>query len=240
MEDKGLLIQAIVDGMRSIIVHYGMWFNEVEHQLGLETALRLEEEVWRKNLPLQMNRLAKILKFDIKDGVPAALGQKSAEELSELMQAVAVNWLANDGLWFQAVENHRDMFTAKRCNDTCWSRFSPFEAHRIMRLCELPVRGGIAALQHALGFRLYARINEQSFEKPDDNTLIFRMNRCRVQETRRRKGLPDYPCKSGGLVEYSSFAQAIDPRLITDCIACPPDGHPPEWFCCWKFTLPNA
>ncbi|MEA3495043.1 MAG: DUF6125 family protein, partial [Bacteroidota bacterium] len=29
----------------------------------------------------------------------------------------------------------------------------------------------------------------------------------------------------------------IDPRIKTECIACPPDKHPKEWFCAWKFIL---
>jgi len=71
----------------------------------------------------------------------------------------------------------------------------------------------------------------------DDHTIIFYMNNCRVQAARKRKGLPDYPCKSAGLVEYPCFAGTIDPRIRTECIGCPPDDHPDEWFCAWKFTL---
>ena len=54
------------------------------------------------------------------------------------------------------------------------------------------------------------------------------MNNCRVQSARKRKGLDDYPCKSGGLVEYTSFVEAIDPRIKTECIGCSPDAHPNE------------
>ena len=68
-------------------------------------------------------------------------------------------------------------------------------------------------------------------------TLIFYMNDCRVQAARKRKGLSDYPCKSAGLVEYPYFAAAIDRRIRTECVGCPPDEHPDEWFCAWKFTL---
>jgi hypothetical protein len=49
--------------------------------------------------------------------------------------------------------------------------------------------------------------------------------------------IPDYPCKSAGLVEYRAFAETIDSRIRTGCIACPPDAHPEEWFCAWRFTL---
>ena len=66
---------------------------------------------------------------------------------------------------------------------------------------------------------------------------MFRMDDCRVQSARKRKNLPDYPCKSGGLVEYASFAETIDPRIRTECVGCPPDAHPAEWYCAWKFSL---
>ena len=74
-----------------------------------------------------------------------------------------------------------------------------------------------------------------SIESPE--ALIFEMNDCRVQSARVRKGLADYPCKSAGLVEYARFAEAIDDRIRTECIGCPPDAHPAEWFCAWKFTI---
>ena len=92
-------------------------------------------------------------------------------------------------------------------------------------------------LKRALGFRVYARINVQSFEEEEENAFIFRMNECRVQIARKKKNLVDYPCKSAGLVEYAYFARAIDPRIRTECIGCPPDAHPDDWFCSWRFSL---
>ena len=63
------------------------------------------------------------------------------------------------------------------------------------------------------------------------------MNECRVQSARKRRGLPDYPCKSAGVVEYTHFATGMDPRITTECIGCPPDPHPEEWYCAWRFRL---
>jgi hypothetical protein len=161
----------------------------------------------------------------------------SKETLIDLLEKLGINWLANDGVWFQAVEFANGMNDAKRCNDSCWTRYSPFEAERIKKILKLPENGGIPALQKALAFRMYALINEQSVEQVDENCIIFRMNKCRVQAARQRRGLPDYPCKSVGLVEYPYFASAIDRRIQTECIGCPPDPHPEGWFCAWKFTL---
>ena len=70
-----------------------------------------------------------------------------------------------------------------------------------------------------------------------EKRAVFRMVDCRVQSARRRKNLPDFPCKSIGIVEYSEFARMVDPRIETRCIACPPDPHPREYWCAWEFTL---
>ena len=96
---------------------------------------------------------------------------------------------------------------------------------------------GLEGLKKALQFRLYAFINEQSLADETETSFIFRMNKCRVQDARKRKGLADYPCKSGGLVEYTTFAETIDSRIKTECICCPPDMHPDEFYCAWKFFI---
>jgi hypothetical protein len=235
--DQETLVQLVVDALRRTVVHYGHWFAQVEHQLGMEKALAVEEDVWRASLANQVQRLGKTLDFPVEDGIPAVLNSFSKETLIDLLEKLGVNWLANDGIWFQAVERRFGMNDAKRCNDSCWTRYSPFEAERIKKILKLPENGGIPALQKALAFRMYALINEQSVEQVDENCIIFRMNKCRVQAARQRRGLPDYPCKSVGLVEYPYFASAIDRRIQTECIGCPPDPHPEDWFCAWKFTL---
>jgi hypothetical protein len=235
--DQETLVQLVVDALRRTVVHYGHWFAQVEHQLGMEKALAVEEDVWSASLGNQVQRLGKTLDFPVENGIPAVLNSFSKETLIDLLEKLGVNWLANDGIWFQAVERRFGMNDAKRCNDSCWTRYSPFEAERIKKILKLPENGGIPALHKALAFRMYALINEQSVEQVDENCIIFRMNKCRVQAARQRRGLPDYPCKSVGLVEYPYFASAIDDRIQTECIGCPPDEHPEEWYCAWRFSL---
>lgn len=232
------LARFAVDAFRRIMLHYGIWFNEVVHQLGLDEAIQIEEEVSHSVLPVMMNRLARTIGFQTENDLPLWLVNMERSKLISLVDALSVNWLASDGLWFQAVENNHDMHTSKRCNDSCWTRYSPVEAAMIRSFLRLPEPAGLAGLEQALAFRLYARINEQSTERRGD-ALIFRMVKCRVQEARKRRGLPDYPCKSAGVVEYQTFASKIDSRIKTDCIACPPDEHPQEWACAWRFCIPK-
>jgi len=163
--------------------------------------------------------------------------QHSKDELIDMLEDAAKNWLAHDGLWFLAVEGEFDMGTAIELDRRAWEQFTVVEAKRILERHGIEPGSGIPALKKALQYRLYAHINTQEVIDVDERTIIFRMNDCRVQSTRKRKGLPDFPCKSVGLVEYTSFARTVDPRFRTHCVACPPDPHPEEFWCAWEFTL---
>lgn len=219
------------------MMHHAMWFAEVQHQMGKEKAFETLTKAYEKSYAIQMKRISKVLGFEMKEDIPEPLLNLPDEKINELKEAVAVNWLANDGVWFQAVEFEHGMFDAKRCNDTCWGHFSPLEAWSIKRLLELPENPGLDGLKKALQFRLYASVNKQSIIEETENSFVFQMNDCRVQSARKRKGLEDYPCKSGGMVEYKTFAEAIDKRIKTECLSCPPDKHPEEYYCAWKFTI---
>ena len=167
----------------------------------------------------------------------------SRSELLGLLEDAAKNWLAHDGLWFQQVEQELGLDKAIEMDAACWSKFTVIEAERIMKRHNIKPGGGIPALIQALQFRLYAYINKQEVVEVTDKRCVFRMNTCRVQETRQRKNLPAFPCKPVGIVEYTNFAQTIDPRIKTKCLSCPPDpktsdtaGHVLLW-CAWEFSI---
>ena len=161
----------------------------------------------------------------------------SKEELINYIEDISKNWLAIDGTWFQAVEKKYGMEEAIDLDTASWNVFTVVEANRIMQRFNIPKNGGIPALLKALKFRVYANLNKQEAIEISENRCVFRMNECRVQTARKRKNLPDFPCKKVGIPEYSLFAKTIDPRIETRCITCPPDSHPEEFYCAWEFTL---
>jgi hypothetical protein len=171
------------------------------------------------------------------DVAAASLRALDKEALIRIVLDDAKNWLAHDGLWFQAIEKTHGMAVAIEADQAAWEKFTVVEARRIMNRLGLRPGGGIPALLTCLDHRLYARLNIQEATEVTDTRAVFTMRDCRVQSARKRKGLPDFPCKSVGLVEYKEFARAVDPRIRTRCVACPPDEHPADSACTWEFTL---
>ena len=88
----------------------------------------------------------------------------------------------------------------------------------------------VASLGEVLGV-------EATVLHPDEKNLIVMIETCRVQAARQRKGLPRFPCKSVGLVEFSVFARTIDPRIVTTCLSCPPETDTKTTYCSWQFAL---
>jgi hypothetical protein len=159
----------------------------------------------------------------------------SREDLLKALEMFAKNWLAHDGCWFLAAERQHGLEAAIRLDSDAWAQFAAVEARRIMSTFRLPAGGGLQALEKALKLRMYSLINRQHSEWRDGR-LCFYMDICRVQEARRRKALPDFPCKEVGAAEFSTFARTIDPRISTACLHCPPDA-PEGRYCGWEFTL---
>ena len=204
------LAHAVLELIRRMAVHYGLWFANAVNRFGIDDALAMEQEAGDRGTAILIERLCATLgQPSITDGLPAPLAAMQPAQARALLNALAVNWLVLDGVWFQAVEQREGMAAAKAVNDACWADFSPLEAARIKAVQKLPETGGLDALAAAFAHRLYAVINEQRVFFADDGALVLQMTKCRVQAARQRKGLADYPCKSGGVVEYTDFARTI-------------------------------
>ena len=146
------------------------------------------------------------------------LAELSKEQLLELIELYAKNWLAHDGVWFQSIERKSGMAEAMYHDEEAWKRFTVIEAKRIKEFLQLPENPGLES------------INE-------GNRLVYRNRDCRVQTARSRKGMPYHPCKSVGIYEYSGFAATIDARIKCRCLSCFPDCTESPDGCAWEFYL---
>ncbi len=161
----------------------------------------------------------------------------SKEQLIELCSIYAKNWLALDGLWFQSIENKYGIAEALEHDANAWRRYTEIEARRIKSFLGLPEQAGVEGLKKALSFRFYALLSKDCIVQENDDTIIYKVITCRVQDARKRKGMTYHPCKPVGLIEYTYFAKTIDNRFKTEAISCHPDVTDSSCNCIWKFTL---
>ena len=111
-------VRLIIDFIHRSMMHHAMWFAEVQQHLGREKAFEALSEVSKKSYNLQLKRLSKTLGFEIKNDLPAPILDLPEETLDTLKENIAANWLANDGIWFQAVEFSNGM-TASQTMQRC-------------------------------------------------------------------------------------------------------------------------
>ena len=158
------------------------------------------------------------------------------EKLIEMIQSLARNCVAIDGVWFQSVEEKEGYAQAMEHDKNAWRRFSPIEARRIQALLSLPEKAGAEGLARALAFRFNSIHNEVEITA-EENSVLYRVVTCRVQAARERKQLPYHACRPVAEIEYSEFAKVIDPRFETEILSCHPDVVDNTCHCACRFTL---
>lgn len=125
------------------------------------------------------------------------LASLSKEQLIELIEIYAKNWLALDGVWFQSVERREGMEEAIYHDLEAWKRFTVIEAKRIKAFLQLPEQAGTDGLARALRYRFYANLNRSEIVK-DEKTLVYRVIECRVQTRQEPKGNVLASMQNGG------------------------------------------
>ena len=95
---------------------------------------------------------------------------------------------------------------------------------------------GLVGLERALRLFPWTNLGDHKISK-EDNQIILAVPRCPPQVARLKRGLGEYDCKDMHQREFINAAREIDPRIKVECDFAPPDPHPEDLFCRWRFTI---
>jgi len=141
-----------------------------------------------------------------------------------------------DGLYFLGIEEKFGTEAATKIDAECWRVMGKLEARELKTLLNIE-KNDIPSLMHALQNTSWSLYQEEKQIEASPTKGVYRVTKCRTQETRIQKGFGEFPCKNVRFNYLKSFAEEFNPNIEVNCQICPPGEHSKSVWCEWEFAL---